>query len=1023
MEESNSKMLDKTQNVNYKMLEIKNVTKIYNTKGGVVTHALNDVSISFGETGLVFLLGKSGSGKSTLLNVSGGLDEPTSGEIIVKGKSSRDFTGSDFDSYRNTFVGFIFQEYNILDEFNVEDNIALALELQGKNKDKEKIQAILRDVELEAYAKRKPNTLSGGQKQRIAIARALVKDPQIIMADEPTGALDSATGKQVFDTLKRLSKTRLVIVVSHDREFAEIYGDRIVELADGKIISDVVKTHVSPTEIDENVALIGENTLSIKKGTSLTPENIKTIQEFIQKTEGDVIISNGQKEISSFKKVNRMSESGETEKFKDTPQDIVVHKDYTAEESKFIRSRLPAGKAIRIGASGLKVKPVRLAFTILLSVIAFIMFGLFSTLMLYDGDSVLISSFMDSGSESFNVTKHYVTHYTNDDWTNLNDLRFTDADIEYFKNEFDSKTVGYRSRSVSVSNINVDSKYSNYYSNSINKFIVVPEGSYLRDGLVGTYPEHYNEICISSYTFEVIKESDCYNIVLDENLNIDNSASNQTVDINTKEDLIGKYIALDLQGRNAFKVTGIFDSGAIDPKYDELKTSGDVNFMTQINYSQHLSEGTKLGVLVSDEFFERYKNAFDSYNYFDLFKYPDGNVQFSYNVQNFDTGTETWVDESYLDYVATSGVLGYEDSSVLKKCFFDSRTSDLKDDEVLLNVKRLNNYSFLKKNVISYYMAQSSAETQIEKYYEGEAKYATLCDMIQAYASGGIYDSEKDEYLNLTDEQRLEYLNKAIEVLNKVGAVDVQFQLNNYDGTSRTLRFKIAGFYYLDQFGLEFNDGCIFTQKFIDDTFKISDDRYTAYFPELGQKYDGILIPYDGSRGKIEKLVGMLGVENARENDVTFTLNSSIYTAVDMVNGLAETMSTVFLWVGVVFAVFSSLLLFNFISVSISNKRKEIGILRAVGARGLDVFKIFFSESGIIVGICTLIAIIGTFILCGVINGIVRTDAGIPVSLFVFGPASIGILIAIAVVVAIISTFLPVFFASRKKPVESIRAL
>jgi len=169
------------------MLEIKHLTKIYTTKGGAAVKALDDVSVSFPETGLVFLLGKSGSGKSTLLNLAGGLDEPTSGEIVVKGKSSADFSESDFDSYRNTYVGFVFQEYNVLSEFSVEDNVALALELQGKPKDREKIARILRSVELEAYAKRKPNTLSGGQKQRIAIARALIKDPEIIMADEPTG--------------------------------------------------------------------------------------------------------------------------------------------------------------------------------------------------------------------------------------------------------------------------------------------------------------------------------------------------------------------------------------------------------------------------------------------------------------------------------------------------------------------------------------------------------------------------------------------------------------------------------------------------------------------------------------------------------------------------------------------------------------------------------------------------------------------------------------------------------------------
>ena len=226
------------------MLEVKNLKKVYKTKNDVVTDALDGVSIQFPEKGLVFLLGKSGSGKSTLLNVCGGLDAPTEGEIIVKGRSSKDFTQSDFDSYRNTFVGFIFQEYNILDEFSVEDNIALALELQGKPKDKEAIDKLLKDVDLDGFAKRKPNTLSGGQKQRIAIARALIKSPEIIMADEPTGALDSATGKQVFETLKKLSRDKLIVVVSHDRDFAEEYGDRIIELKDGKILSDVTKTEV-----------------------------------------------------------------------------------------------------------------------------------------------------------------------------------------------------------------------------------------------------------------------------------------------------------------------------------------------------------------------------------------------------------------------------------------------------------------------------------------------------------------------------------------------------------------------------------------------------------------------------------------------------------------------------------------------------------------------------------------------------------------------------------------------------------
>ena len=205
------------------MLEVKNLVKHYSTKGGVTVKALDNVSVTFPETGMVFLLGRSGSGKSTLLNVSGGLDKPDSGEIIVKGRSSKDFSQADFDSYRNTYVGFVFQEYNILNDFTVEQNIALALQLQSKPNDKKAVNDILNQVDLKGLGKRKPNTLSGGQKQRVAIARALIKNPEIIFADEPTGALDSNTGRQVLDTLKKLSETKLVVVVSHDREFAEFY--------------------------------------------------------------------------------------------------------------------------------------------------------------------------------------------------------------------------------------------------------------------------------------------------------------------------------------------------------------------------------------------------------------------------------------------------------------------------------------------------------------------------------------------------------------------------------------------------------------------------------------------------------------------------------------------------------------------------------------------------------------------------------------------------------------------------------
>ena len=275
-----------------KMIKISNLMKVYKPKKGVPVYAINDVSLDLGDKGLVFILGKSGSGKSTLLNLIGGLDKYDRGDIIIKGKSTEKFSQSNFDSYRNTYVGFVFQEYNMLDELNVGANIALAIELQGRKATNEEINEILETLDLAGYGKRRINELSGGQKQRIAIARALVKKPEIILADEPTGALDSETGKQLFNTLKKLSEEKLVIVVSHDRETAETYGDRIIELSDGKIIKDVTKVakSVINDEFEQATKFNNENDLLVKEGYELTLEDLALINEHLKQNESLNII-------------------------------------------------------------------------------------------------------------------------------------------------------------------------------------------------------------------------------------------------------------------------------------------------------------------------------------------------------------------------------------------------------------------------------------------------------------------------------------------------------------------------------------------------------------------------------------------------------------------------------------------------------------------------------------------------------------------------------------------------------------
>lgn len=224
---------------NSAMLQLKDIVKKYNT-GGTEVEVLKKVNISFRESEFVSILGASGSGKTTLLNIIGGLDKYSSGDMLLMGRSTKEFTDRDWDSYRNGTIGFVFQSYNLIGHLSVIENVKLALSISGESNKENDIKAkkVLEDVGLGDHLYKKPNQLSGGQMQRVAIARALVTNPKVILADEPTGALDSKTSVQIMELIKEISKEKLVIMVTHNPELARKYSDRIVSVKDGEIIED-----------------------------------------------------------------------------------------------------------------------------------------------------------------------------------------------------------------------------------------------------------------------------------------------------------------------------------------------------------------------------------------------------------------------------------------------------------------------------------------------------------------------------------------------------------------------------------------------------------------------------------------------------------------------------------------------------------------------------------------------------------------------------------------------------------------
>ena len=568
------------------MLEIRDVSKTYRAKSGVAVKALDRVSLTFPDKGMVFLLGKSGSGKSTLLNVLGGLDtfDADGGEVIIKGRSSKDFRRSDFDAYRNTFVGFVFQEYNILDEFTVGANIALALQLQGKRADSAAINALLEQVDLAGYGHRKPNELSGGQKQRIAIARALIKNPEIIMADEPTGALDSATGEQVFETLKKLSEEKLVLVVSHDRDFAERFGDRIIELSDGHVISDMTLTRGEGTA--QGLTTIGDDMIRIRRGYTLTAEDLAMINAYLAKGDRDVILSKNEKLNGEVCAAAGISDAvGTTEQ---RPTGKVETRTYDPEETKFIKSHLPLRNAFKMGVGGMKHRPVRLIFTILLSFIAFALFGLADTMASYNRNTAVIDSISDSTMPALAVSVKLRTEYTDYDkngkvnYSNV-DYYSSDALSDEDLRTLEAKTGKkfypvYSGSAMASDSLPLDgtilnpSALQNQHGETFWKikgfygFIEVNETTARELGvakIAGTFPLATNEIMVTKYHFDMWKQG---GMILADGTHLSADEVNET-------SILGQTIAVPVRDKNStrdFRVVGILDTGLSTAGYEIL---------------------------------------------------------------------------------------------------------------------------------------------------------------------------------------------------------------------------------------------------------------------------------------------------------------------------------------------------------------------------------------------------------------------------------------------------------------------
>ena len=964
------------------MLELKNVKKTYKTRLGEVV-ALNGVSITFPDTGMVFITGKSGCGKTTLLNVIGGLDGIDGGDICVQGKPFSTFSQSEYDDYRNTFIGFVFQEYNLLPEFTVEKNIKLAMELQGSSYDNNEFNELLNTVEIASLVHRKPNELSGGQRQRVAIARALIKNPRIIMADEPTGALDSKTGVQVFDILKKLSKDKLIIVVSHDEEFAKKYADRIIRLVDGNVIEDF---SYDEKEVQFNVK-DEKDLFLVRDGADLDEKEKDALALAIK----------NKKKIKLLEKLTYREKRATGKVEAPLSQEPVTLK----------KSKMKFKSSFAMGMKSLSVKPLRLIFTILLSAIAFAVFGLFDTVSNFSTAKVLSNVLKNSPYPTITSYGQYIIDQSQAD---SYDVKLTDKAIEEISSNtgfqvkgvynFDSNISGFINNTYPIYEIK-DSTVSigtNYYTKYINGVVEFSEQEIDKKEVV----KGFNYKIIGSYPTQIYSNDDSYTAdiaistyIADSIMHYLNGGTMNSYIIEKSTDLINKPITIK---NMTFKIVGLIDCGEIPEKYDMLKDTT----ASQVDIS-----------MLAKDFF--------SYINSGAFKYlfvPDGFKDY-FNSQNkqetvYSSGDSTWTcsqsDRPNTKVKMESAVYSVDEFTQDNVLMFSGEYPkgnkiELKDDEVLIHIENIR-YLYHKR----FY------EDFKDTTYRNEVNslIGQITDMNENPLEPGVpmhSIAEKRGFLQeLLDLLCTDQSDKA-----KPLKITKRSNISQLD-TTKTV--KVVGVY----FDVEPNKT---VQK---DKYRLMMNKNLMQdfdiYSEQGDYSRILIIPTNDSGFLFRNSNGINVLARYMTNERGFTLNWYGNSSIDLIQeneGTIRQSAGLFLYVALALALFSMFMFFNYIVTSIVNKRPSIGVLRGLGSGRKDILRMFICESIVIALINAVIATVLTAVGCIFVNMYINNVMNIVIPFAIFGIRQVLIIFGMSLFTAAISSSLPIIKITKEKPVDLIR--
>lgn len=900
------------------MLQIDKINKKYIT-GDLVQTALNDVSLNLRDNELVAILGPSGSGKTTLLNIIGGLDHYDSGDLIINGISTKKYTDRDWDSYRNHTIGFVFQSYNLIPHQTVLANVELALTISGVSKSERKRRAIeaLEKVGLGNQLHKKPNQMSGGQMQRVAIARALINDPDILLADEPTGALDSETSIQVMELLKEVAKDKLVVMVTHNPELAEDYATRIVKVRDGKIIGDSNPYDVDESQLGEaRHENMGKASMSFMTSLSLSFNNLKS--------------KKGRTLLTAF-----------------------------------------AGS---IGIIG-----IALILSISNGVNTYISDIQKSTMSSYpisiESQSVDLSSIMSTGQENMsNKQNGDVDH---------------DLDAVY-SNDMEFEMASTMTTSITENNLTEFKKYLDNKENEIHNHIG-------ENGVVYSYDTKFN-----IYTYDVddtivntdgstLENSSRYSVPQGAPMMTQGSSNNfKELLPGTKDDLISKTI------------TDNYDVlyGSWPRKYNELVVALDKN--------NEISATTlyKLGLLPSSEYNELIKKidagetvALDNHK----LSYKDVVGQKFYMIPNCDLYVKN--DNGTFDYVG-------EDKAKVKELLKNALELKVtgvvrpkEDTETTLISSTVGYTQALTNYIIDY-----TNKSDVVKSQKDSKNINVLNGM--EFSPNSDDDKIKDAKKYIASLGVSEKANLAKEVLQATYG-DNQALSSQMMGMDETQ--LAAG---LDQ---NLNDDsllAIYNNYISSGSY---DDNMKTFGVVSLDAPSSINIYCDSFEDKDEIANYIQEYNESVDEEYQITYTDYVGLLMSSVTTIINVISYVLIAFVAVSLVVSSIMIGIITYISVMERTKEIGILRAIGASKHNISQVFNAET-FIIGICSGTLGIGiTLLLLIPINSIIHTLTGTNTvnAALPFGNGVL--LIILSIVLTLIGGFIPAKKAARKDPVTALR--